>query len=172
MLKSWGFSSSLYLYVPWSFGLLKFYKGKGVSVLMIFVKWLSTLFFCSSIQTKNYSWLKKRVEVLNWSLIILLVFWLCSCTVGPVLSRLKELGPSSLETELRSFSPEGGGSVTLMQQFLKLVGHIVDAGMDFESAQAYLGLFLKVNLFHSNIQIQNSFQMYTIYTYSTAYADF
>ncbi|KAL5017247.1 hypothetical protein ScPMuIL_006836 [Solemya velum] len=64
---------------------------------------------------------------------------------GPVLSRLKELGPSSLDAELRALSPDGGGSPPLMLQFLKLIGHIVDTGIDFELAQAHLSLFLKIH---------------------------
>ncbi|XP_054570984.1 WD repeat-containing protein 36 isoform X3 [Eptesicus fuscus] len=59
---------------------------------------------------------------------------------------LKELGPSGIETELRSLSPECGGSVEVMQSFLKMIGMMLDRKRDFELAQAYLALFLKLHL--------------------------
>lgn len=62
------------------------------------------------------------------------------------LNLLKELGPSGIETELRSLSPDCGGSVEVMQSFLKMIGMMLDRKRDFELAQAYLALFLKVSL--------------------------
>ncbi|XP_007486659.1 WD repeat-containing protein 36 isoform X2 [Monodelphis domestica] len=62
------------------------------------------------------------------------------------LNVLKELGPSAIEIELRSLSPECGGSVKLMQSFLKMIGAMLTTKRDFELAQAYLGLFLKLHL--------------------------
>ncbi|XP_036165773.1 WD repeat-containing protein 36 isoform X2 [Myotis myotis] len=62
------------------------------------------------------------------------------------LNLLKELGPSAIETELRSLSPEGGGSVEVMQSFLKMIGMMLARKRDFELAQAYLALFLKLHL--------------------------
>ncbi|XP_037385232.2 WD repeat-containing protein 36 [Talpa occidentalis] len=59
---------------------------------------------------------------------------------------LKELGPSGIETELRSLSPDCGGSVEVMQSFLKMIGMMLDKKRDFELAQAYLALFLKLHL--------------------------
>ncbi|KAL4822414.1 hypothetical protein H8958_004934 [Nasalis larvatus] len=59
------------------------------------------------------------------------------------LNLLKESGPSGIETELRSLSPDCGGSVEVMQSFLKMIGMMLDRKRDFELAQAYLALFLK-----------------------------
>uniref|UniRef100_A0A452UM36 WD repeat domain 36 n=1 Tax=Ursus maritimus TaxID=29073 RepID=A0A452UM36_URSMA len=62
------------------------------------------------------------------------------------LNLLKELGPSGIETELRSLCPDCGGSVEVMQSFLKMIGMMLDRKRDFELAQAYLALFLKLHL--------------------------
>lgn len=62
------------------------------------------------------------------------------------LNLLKESGPSGIETELRSLSPDCGGSVEVMQSFLKMIGMMLDRKRDFELAQAYLALFLKLHL--------------------------
>ena len=42
-------------------------------------------------------------------------------------------------------SLEGGGSVKLLLQFLKMVNSMLKSSRDFELGQAYLGLFLKVH---------------------------
>ncbi|XP_063820182.1 WD repeat-containing protein 36 [Pseudophryne corroboree] len=62
------------------------------------------------------------------------------------LKTIKEMGPSSIDTELRNLAPEGGGSVEVMQSFLKMIGRMLDTKRDFELAQAYLALFLKIHL--------------------------
>lgn len=73
-------------------------------------------------------------------------FFLKLNTDDAALNLLKELGPSAIETELRSLSPECGGSVEVMQSFLKMIGMMLARKRDFELAQAYLALFLKVSL--------------------------
>jgi Utp21 specific WD40 associated putative domain len=55
-------------------------------------------------------------------------------------------GPSALDLEVRSLSPEGGGSIGLMQQFLLMLHSGLLAKRHFEAVQAYLGLFLKVRM--------------------------
>ncbi|XP_013379758.1 WD repeat-containing protein 36 isoform X1 [Lingula anatina] len=62
-----------------------------------------------------------------------------------VLSKLKELSPAAIDVELRGLAPEAGGSVALMVQFLKFISDVLDSKKDFELAQAYLGLFLKLH---------------------------
>jgi len=57
---------------------------------------------------------------------------------------LRELGPSAIETELRALSPEMGGDVRVMQSFLKMIRCILQSKRDFDLAQSYLALFLKV----------------------------
>ncbi|XP_029427694.1 WD repeat-containing protein 36 isoform X2 [Rhinatrema bivittatum] len=59
---------------------------------------------------------------------------------------LKEMGPSAVETELRGLAPEGGGSIEVMLSFLRLIGSMLKTKRDFELAQAYLALFLKLHL--------------------------
>ena len=60
------------------------------------------------------------------------------------MSRLKELGPSAIDVEIRSLSPEGGGDVELMGHFMKFIEYVLSTNNNFELVQAYLGLFLKV----------------------------
>ncbi|CAH2297181.1 WD repeat-containing 36 [Pelobates cultripes] len=59
---------------------------------------------------------------------------------------IKEMGPSAVDIELRNLAPEGGGSVEVMQSFLKMIGSMLDTRRDFDLAQAYLALFLKLHL--------------------------
>lgn len=63
------------------------------------------------------------------------------------LNLLKVLGPSSIEIELRSLAPEGGGSLEVMLSFLRMIGMMLNKKYNFELAQAYLALFLKVTVF-------------------------
>ena len=88
--------------------------------------------------------------------------------MGGMLESLLELGPSAIDLELRSLAPEGGGSLGLMESFLKMIRwnpcinhlmHPIDevlfdlifvrlelkAGRNFEAVQSYLGLFLKLH---------------------------
>uniref|UniRef100_A0A8C1EBX2 WD repeat domain 36 n=1 Tax=Cyprinus carpio carpio TaxID=630221 RepID=A0A8C1EBX2_CYPCA len=62
------------------------------------------------------------------------------------LKLLRELGPSAIETELRALSPDMGGEVRVMQSFLKMISSILQSKRDFDLAQAYLALFLKLHL--------------------------
>ncbi|OXB79497.1 UNVERIFIED_CONTAM: hypothetical protein H355_013893 [Colinus virginianus] len=63
------------------------------------------------------------------------------------LNLLKDLGPSNIEIELRSLAPEGGGSLEVMLSFLRMIGMMLKKKYNFELAQAYLALFLKVTAF-------------------------
>ncbi|NXF36604.1 WDR36 protein, partial [Nyctibius bracteatus] len=62
------------------------------------------------------------------------------------LNLLKSLGPSNIEIELRGLAPEGGGSMEVMLSFLKMIGMMLNKKYNFELAQAYLALFLKLHL--------------------------
>ena len=62
-----------------------------------------------------------------------------------MLKSLMEKGPSAIDLEIRSLSPEGGGSVSLMCQFLDMLKAGIRSNASFEAVQAYLGLFLKVH---------------------------
>lgn len=68
-----------------------------------------------------------------------------SNSYGPVFERLKELGPSSVDFEIRGLSPEAGGSSETLLNFLKAIGSALKTRRDFELIQSYLGLFLKVH---------------------------
>ncbi|KAF4072906.1 hypothetical protein AMELA_G00252850 [Ameiurus melas] len=59
---------------------------------------------------------------------------------------LKELGPSAIDTELRGLAPDMGGDVSVMQSFLRMISSMLRLKQDFDLAQAYLALFLKLHL--------------------------
>lgn len=59
--------------------------------------------------------------------------------------QLKLMGPSALNYELRSLSPEAGGTYELIIKFLNLLNEISIKNKDFELIQSYLGVFLKYN---------------------------
>ena len=46
--------------------------------------------------------------------------------MGAVLESLLELGPSALDLEIRSLAPEGGGSLGLMESFLKMIRRVLN----------------------------------------------
>ncbi|XP_066252400.1 WD repeat-containing protein 36 [Euwallacea similis] len=68
------------------------------------------------------------------------------------LDKLKTLGPSMIDFEIKSIAPEAGGSVKLMLQFLKLIISILKSNRDFELAEAYFSMFLKS---HGNLVAEN-----------------
>ncbi|XP_077500929.1 LOW QUALITY PROTEIN: WD repeat-containing protein 36 [Amblyomma americanum] len=68
-----------------------------------------------------------------------------SSDYGPVFDRLKELGPSSVDFEIRGLSPDAGGSSESLLSFLKAMHSGLRTRRDFELIQSYLGLFLKVH---------------------------
>lgn len=59
--------------------------------------------------------------------------------------QLKLMGPSALNYEVRSLSPEAGGTFELMVKFLEMLKHVSESNKDFELSQSYLGVFLKYN---------------------------
>ncbi|XP_017774873.1 PREDICTED: WD repeat-containing protein 36 [Nicrophorus vespilloides] len=65
-----------------------------------------------------------------------------------VVLKLKTFGPSMIDYEIKSLSPEGGGTVDVMLQFLKLIEFMLKSNKDFELAESYLGVFLKS---HGNV---------------------
>ena len=61
------------------------------------------------------------------------------------LKSFMEKGPSAIDMEMRSLSPDGGGSLALMAQFLDMLKAGMESNENFEAVQAYLGLFLKLH---------------------------
>lgn len=59
------------------------------------------------------------------------------------LDKFKSLGPSMIDFEVKSLAPEGGGSITLMLQFIRFIESVLRSNKDFELAEAYLSVFLK-----------------------------
>lgn len=53
------------------------------------------------------------------------------------------LNPSMIDYEIRSLAPLGGGSISLMDKFLKMIIEMFNSNINFELAQSYLALFLK-----------------------------
>ena len=64
-----------------------------------------------------------------------------------LMSMLKEKGPSAIEVELQNLAPEGGGSLELMAQFLRLTARCLQSKFNYELTQSYLALFLKLHRF-------------------------
>lgn len=62
-----------------------------------------------------------------------------------MIEALKEMGPSAIDTEIRSLSPYLGGTSHLLSQFLTAVSTVLESRRNYEVVQAYLGLFLKVH---------------------------
>lgn len=62
-----------------------------------------------------------------------------------VIDALKEMGPSAIDTEIRSIGPYLGGSSHLLSQFLTAVSFVLESKRNYEIVQAYLGLFLKIH---------------------------
>jgi len=58
---------------------------------------------------------------------------------------LLEKGPSAIDLEVRSLGPEGGGTLGLLLQFLKMLTAGLETNLNFEILEAWLGLFIKVH---------------------------
>ncbi|CAG0923391.1 unnamed protein product [Notodromas monacha] len=58
---------------------------------------------------------------------------------------MKQYGPSKIDVEVRSLAPANGGDVELMMNFLKSIFLSFEECKNFEAAQAYLGIFLKIH---------------------------
>jgi U3 small nucleolar RNA-associated protein 21 len=69
-----------------------------------------------------------------------------------ILELLKSKGPAAIEIEVTGLAPEGGGSGELMLKFLQLLLSVLKSRKNFEAAQAYLGLFLKL---HSDVVLES-----------------
>ena len=59
---------------------------------------------------------------------------------------MKKLPPASIDSEIRSLSPEHGGSLEGLQHFMEFMLSQLKTCMNFELIEAYLGLFLKVRV--------------------------
>jgi U3 small nucleolar RNA-associated protein 21 len=55
------------------------------------------------------------------------------------------MGPSAIDSEIRSLSPYLGGSTHLLSQFLTSISVVLESKRNYELVQAYLGLFLKIH---------------------------
>lgn len=68
------------------------------------------------------------------------------------IEKLKTLSPAAIEAEVSSMSPDVGGSIKVLEQFLKMIDVMLKSNRDFELAQSYLSLFLKT---HTKLISQN-----------------
>lgn len=59
------------------------------------------------------------------------------------IDHIKGLGPSMVDFELKSLCPDGGGNLTVMEQFMKMIVHLFESNANFELAQSYLSVFLR-----------------------------
>ncbi|KAM8828910.1 WD repeat-containing protein 36 [Spinachia spinachia] len=59
---------------------------------------------------------------------------------------LKDCGPAALSIEITCLTSEGGGASSLPLAFIHMIDSMLSSGRDFDLAQAYLALFLKLHL--------------------------
>ncbi|XP_061704761.1 WD repeat-containing protein 36 isoform X1 [Cydia pomonella] len=57
--------------------------------------------------------------------------------------KLKSLSPAAIDSEVSCMSPDAGGTVEVLKQFLVMLNVMLRSNRDFELAQSYLSLFLK-----------------------------
>ncbi|XP_036341537.1 WD repeat-containing protein 36-like isoform X1 [Rhagoletis pomonella] len=60
------------------------------------------------------------------------------------IDHLKQLGPSMIDFEIKSLHPTSGGSYRIMVAFLSTIEQMFGTRLNFELAQAYLSVFLRV----------------------------
>ncbi|KAJ8724401.1 hypothetical protein PYW08_015875 [Mythimna loreyi] len=68
------------------------------------------------------------------------------------IEKLKTLSPAAIEAEVTSMAPDAGGNIDVMKQFLKMLDVMLKSNRDFELAQSYMSLFLKM---HTKVISQN-----------------
>ena len=61
---------------------------------------------------------------------------------------MQSIGPSAIDAEIRSLSPDLGGDLLLMKQFMEFLDSQLASRRDFEVTEAYMALFLKVRCSH------------------------
>jgi U3 small nucleolar RNA-associated protein 21 len=61
------------------------------------------------------------------------------------IEKLKSMGPSAIDLEVNSLGLEARGSRKLLLQYMKMINYMLSTNRDYELAQAYLSLFLKVH---------------------------
>lgn len=61
------------------------------------------------------------------------------------IEKLKTLSPAAIEAEVTSMAPDAGGSTDVMKQFLRMLDVMLKSNRDFELAQSYMSLFLKMH---------------------------
>lgn len=61
------------------------------------------------------------------------------------LEKLKLMSASAIEAEVTSMAPDAGGSVDVMRKFLIMLDILIRSNRDFELAQSYLSIFLKMH---------------------------
>lgn len=59
---------------------------------------------------------------------------------------LKDCGPAAISVELTCLTSEGGGASSLLLAFIYMIDSMLASGRDFDLANAYLALFLKLHL--------------------------
>ncbi|XP_015915378.1 WD repeat-containing protein 36 [Parasteatoda tepidariorum] len=62
-----------------------------------------------------------------------------------VFNKLKTLSPSNIDVEIRCLSPENGGSIHLMESFLRMINAMIKTNFDFELTNSYSALFLQIH---------------------------
>jgi len=62
-----------------------------------------------------------------------------------MIKNLLEKGPSAIDLEIRSLGPDGGGTLGLLQQFMKMLTVGFDSNLNFEVLEAWMGLLMRIH---------------------------
>ena len=74
-----------------------------------------------------------------------MIFEIFCVQVEDILRDLKKMGPSAIDVEVRSLGDDMGGSVELLQRFLQFILYLLSTKKNFELANAYLALYLRIH---------------------------
>ena len=66
-----------------------------------------------------------------------------------ILNKMKDMAPAAIDIEIRQMSIEMGGTEELLNKFLKFIYYVLSTYKNFELANSYLGLFMKVSIFQT-----------------------
>uniref|UniRef100_A0A7G3B8J2 Putative wd repeat protein n=1 Tax=Lutzomyia longipalpis TaxID=7200 RepID=A0A7G3B8J2_LUTLO len=61
----------------------------------------------------------------------------------PAIEHIVKLGPSMVNFEIKSLSPDAAGSIELMHSFLAMLHEMLESNVNFELAQSFLAVFLR-----------------------------
>ena len=93
-----------------------------------------------------------------WRRTLRIIIYLSLRAVDRPLSLLKDCGPAAVSVEITCLTSLGGGATSpgggasLLPAFIQMIDSMLASGRDFDLAQGYLALFLKVSQSERSIQ--------------------